>query len=118
MIEPLEKRLPPGTAERLAAEIPRHVRRFMPVIVAVLYLTGAAMFWVHFSSRPDFFHTRFGILLTIKAALAFTVLGVFVTAIRASFKGTMDLCRFRYTHRIVAGLMLAIVLLAKGMFYL
>lgn len=118
VIEPLEKRLPPGTAELLSVEIPRHVRRFMPVIVAVLFLTGGAMAWVHFSSRPDFFHTRFGILLTIKVALAFAVLGVFVTAIRASFKGTMDLCRFRYTHRIVAGLMLGIVLLAKGMFYL
>ena len=118
VIEPLEKRLPPGTAELLAVEIPRRVRRFMPVIVALLFLTGGAMFWVHYSSRPDFFHTRFGILLTIKVALAFTVLGIFVAAIRASFKGTMDLCRFRYTHRIVAVLMLAIVLLAKGMFYL
>jgi hypothetical protein len=118
VIEPLEKRLPPGTAELLAVEIPRRVRRFMPAIVALLFLTGGAMFWVHYSSRPDFFHTRFGILLTIKVALAFAVLGIFATAIRASFKGTMDLCRFRYTHRIVAVLMLAIVLLAKGMFYL
>jgi hypothetical protein len=61
---------------------------------------------------------RLALLLTIKVALAFAVLGLFVTAIRASHKGTMVLCRFRYTHRIVAGLMLAIVLLAKGMFYL
>jgi len=118
VIEPLEKRLPRGMAELLAVEIPRRVRGFMPVVVAILFLTGAAMFWVQFSNRPHFFHTRFGVLLTIKVALALIVLGVFVSAIRASFKGTMDLCRFRYTHRIVAGLMLAIVLLAKGMFYL
>lgn len=118
VIEPLEKRLPPGMAELLSVEIPRHVRRFMPVVVAILFLTGGAMFWVRFSSQPDFFHTRFGVLLAIKVAFAFAVLGVFVTAIRASFKGTMDLCRFRYTHRVVAGLMLVIVLLAKGMFYL
>lgn len=118
VIEPLEKRLPPGMGELLAEEIPRRVRRFMPVVVATLFITGGAMYWVHFSSRPDFFHSRFGILLSIKMALAFIVLGVFVSAIRASFKGTMDLCRFRYTHRIVAVLMLAIVLLAKGMYYL
>jgi len=90
----------------------------MPVIVALLFLSGGAMFWVHYSSRPDFFHTRFGVILTIKLALAFTVLGVFVSAIRASIKGTMNPCRFKYTHRVVAVLMLGIVLLAKGMFYL
>lgn len=116
VIEPLEKILPDG--EKLAEAIPVQVRKFMPVVVALLFLSGGAMFWVQYSSRPDFFHTRFGILLTIKMGLAFTVLGVFVSAIRASIKGTMNPCRFRYTHRVVAGLMLAIVLLAKGMFYL
>lgn len=116
VIEPLEKILPDG--EKLAEAIPAQVRKFMPVIVALLFLSGGAMFWVHYSSRPDFFHSRFGILLTIKMGLAFAVLGVFVSAIRASIKGTMNPCRFRYTHRVVAGLMLAIVLLAKGMFYL
>jgi len=117
VIEPIEKRLPSEVAEKIAEEIPRRVRRFMPVVVGLLFLTGFAMFWVHYSARPDFFHSRFGILLTTKMVLAFAVLGVFVSAIRASIKGTMDVCRFRHTHRIVAGLMLGIVLLAKGMFY-
>lgn len=118
VIEPLEKVLPEGLGAKLADAIPAHVRKFMPVVVALLFLSGGAMFWVHYSSRPDFFHTRFGVLLTIKLALAFTVLGVFVSAIRASIKGTMNPCRFKYTHRVVAALMLGIVLLAKGMFYL
>lgn len=118
VIEPLEKILPDGMGAKLADAIPAHVRKFMPVIVALLFLSGGAMFWVHYSSRPDFFHTRFGVILTIKLALAFTVLGVFVSAIRASIKGTMNPCRFKYTHRVVAVLMLGIVLLAKGMFYL
>ncbi len=118
VIEPLEKRLPPGMGEKLAEAIPGQVRRFMPMVVALLFLTGASMYWIHASTRPDFFSSRFGILLTIKMTLAFGVLGVFVTAMRAAAKGTMDPCRFRYTHRIVAVLMLAIVLLAKGMYYL
>jgi Uncharacterized protein conserved in bacteria len=118
VIEPLEKRLPPELGEKLAAAIPQQVRRFMPWVVATLFLTGAAMFWVHFSTRPNLLQTRFGILLAIKVGLAFTVLGVFVTSLRAAKRGTMDVCRFRYTHRIVAGLMVGIVLLAKGMFYL
>ncbi len=118
VIEPLEKKLPEGMGAKLADAIPAHVRKFMPIVVALLFLTGAAMFWIHYSGRPDFFRSKFGIMLTIKMGLAFTVLGVFVSAIRASIKGTMNPCRFKYTHRIVASLMLTIVLLAKGMFYL
>ena len=118
VIEPIERQLPPEVGEKIATEIPRRVRKFMPAVVALLFLTGGAMYWVHFSSRPDFFETRFGVLLTIKLALAFAVLGVFVAALRASLRGTMDVCRFRSTHRIVAALMFGIILLAKGMFYL
>ena len=68
--------------------------------------------------RGRTFHTRFGLLLTAKVSLTFLVLGVFVSALRAARKGTMDLCRFRHTHRVVGAVMLGIVLLAKGMFYL
>lgn len=118
VIEPIEKQLPPGAGHQIAEAIPRRVRVFMPIVVALLYLTGAAMFTVHFSARPDFFQTKFGLLLSTKILLTFAVLGVFVSAMRAARKGTMDPCRFKYTHRIVAGLMLGIVLLAKGMFYL
>lgn len=118
VIEPILKRLPPDIGEKIADEIPRRVRTFMPVVVTLLFLTGAAMFWVHYSNRPDFFQTRFGILMAVKMTLAFAVLGVFTAAMRAAAKGTMDPCRFRHTHRIVATLMLGIVLLAKGMFYL
>jgi hypothetical protein len=95
VIEPLEKILPIDESRRLAAAIPARVRTFMPIVVAVLFLTGGAMFWIQFSSRPDFFQTRFGLLLTAKVLLTFIVLGVFVGAIRASIKGTMDPCRFR-----------------------
>lgn len=118
VVEPIERSLPPQIGAPLADEIPRRVRRFMPFVVGTLYLTGAAMFWVHFSARPDFFQTRFGWMLTAKISLTFLVLGVFVASMRAARRGTMDPCRFRHTHRIVAILMLGIAFLAKGMFFL
>lgn len=117
VIEPIEKKLPPAIGAQIADEIPRRVRVFMPIVVAFLYLTGAAMFWVHFSARPDFFQSKFGLLLSAKVLLTFIVLGVFVSAMRAARRGTMDICRFRHTHRIVGALMLGIVLLAKGILY-
>ncbi len=118
VIEPLEKTLPPGVGHQVAEAIPHRVRGFMPIIVGVLYLSGAAMFWVKFTTIPDFFQTKFGLLLTTKVLLTFGVLGIFVAAMRAARRGTMDPCRFKYTHRIVGSLMLGIALLAKGMFYL
>jgi hypothetical protein len=118
VIEPIEKRLPPELGCKLASEIPKQVRTFMPYVVALLFLTGGAMFWVHFSNRPDFVTSRFGILMMIKMTLAFAVLGVFMASLSAAKRGKMDVCRFRYTHRVVAVLMLGIVLLAKGMYYL
>lgn len=118
VIEPIEKMLPDGVGAQIAEAIPRRVRTFMPIVVTLLYLSGAAMFWIQFSARPDFFQSKFGWLLTAKVTLTFIVLGVFVSAMRAARKGTMDLCRFRYTHRIVGAIMLGIVLLAKAMIYL
>ena len=117
VIEPIEKDLPNGVGEKVAEAIPRRVRKFMPVVVTLLFFSGVAMAWVHYSARPDFIRTKFGVMLTIKVALAVAVLAIFVASIRASMTGRMDVCRFRHTHRIVAALMLAIVLLAKGMFY-
>ena len=61
--------------------------------------------------------SRFGWLLSAKVALAFAVLAVFVTAVRAGMRGTMDPCRFRRTHHVVLCLMVGIVVLAKLMFY-
>lgn len=118
VVEPIEKTLPPEVGCQIAEAIPRRVRGFMPFVIATLYLSGAAMFWVHYSARPDFFHTKFGLLLTAKILLTFIVLGVFIASMRAARRGTMDVCRFRHTHRVVACVMLGIVLLAKGMFYL
>lgn len=38
---------------RFADEMPRGVRAFIPVAVALLYVSRAAMFWVQYSARPD-----------------------------------------------------------------
>ena len=103
---------------RIEAAVMARVRRFMPVVVAVLFLSGFALFDLRCNGfsciGPTF---GWGWLLLLKVALAFAVLGVFVGAVRASVGGRMDPCRFRHTHRIVLALMSGIVVLAKLMFY-
>ena len=104
------------TMARIEQAVMARVRRFMPVVVALLFLSGFALFDIRCNGFTCL-GTPFGWLLSLKVLLAFSVLGVFVTSIRAGLRGTMDPCRFRHTHRIVLGLMIGIVILAKLMFY-
>lgn len=118
VLEAFHRRFDHALMERIEAAVMDRVRRFMPAVVALLFLSGFALFDIRCDGfaciRPTF---SWGWLLLLKAALAFTVLAVFVGAIRAGLRGGMDPCRFRHTHRIVLALMVAIVVLAKLMFY-
>ncbi len=117
VVESLHKHFDIATMQRLELAVMARVRRFMPVVVVLLYVCGGILFDI----RCDGFScvgTRFGNLLLLKVLLAFGVLGVFVNAMWAMRHGRMDVCRFRHTHRIVLGLMIGIVFLAKAMFVL
>ncbi len=117
VLESLNKHFDIVTMQRLEQAVMARVRRFMPVVVVLLFLSGGILFDV----RCDGFScigTRFGNLLLLKVLLAFGVLGVFVNAMWAMRHGRMDVCRFRHTHRLVLGLMVGIVFLAKAMFFL
>ena len=118
VLESFHRQFDHALMEKIEQAVMARVRRFMPAVVALLFLSGLALFDIRCNGlaciQPRF---GWGWLLLLKATLAFGVLGVFVGAIRAGLKGTMDPCRFRHTHRIVLGLMIAIVILAKLMFY-
>ena len=117
VIESLKKHFDIITMQGLEQAVMARVRRFMPVVVILLFLSGFAVFDI----RCDGFQcvgSRFGNWLLLKVVLAFAVLGVFANAMWAMRHGKMDVCRFRYTHRVVLGLMIGIVFLAKTMFYL
>jgi hypothetical protein len=117
VIESLKKHFDIITMQSLEQAVMARVRRFMPVVVILLFMSGFAVFDI----RCDGFQcvgSRFGNWLLLKVVLAFAVLGVFANAMWAMRHGKMDVCRFRYTHRVVLGLMIGIVLLAKTMIYL
>ena len=117
VLESLHRHFDSATMARVELAVMARVRRFMPIVVVLLYVCGIILFDV----RCDGFScvgTRFGNLLLLKVLLAFGVLGIFVNAMWAMRRGHMDLCRFRHTHRTVLGLMVGIVFLAKAMFVL
>jgi len=117
VLEALHQRLDVSTMRVVEQAVMARVRRFMPVVVVLLFLSGGALFDIR-CGGISCVGSRSGNLLLLKVLLAFGVLGVFVNAMWASLRGKMDLCRFRHTHRIVLALMVGIVFLAKTMFYL
>lgn len=117
ILESLHTRFDAATMQRLQQAVMARARRFMPVIVLILFVSGGLLFDYRCNGLACV-GTRSGALLLLKVALAFGVLGVFVSALLAGRNGRMDACRFRNTHRIVLALMIGIVFLAKTMFYL
>ncbi len=117
VLESLHKHFDIVTVQRIEQAVMARVRRYMPVVVILLFVSGGMLFDI----RCDGFAcvgSRFGNWLLLKVLLAFGVLGVFANAMWAMRRGRMDVCRFRHTHRIVLALMVGIVFLAKTMFYL
>lgn len=118
VLEGLHKVIDISTMGQIEAAVMSRVRRFMPVVVILLFLAGFALFDVRCNGIQCIGTTRFGWFLLAKVILAFGVLGVFINAVWAGAHGKMNACRFRYTHRIVLTMMAAIVFLAKTMFIL
>jgi hypothetical protein len=117
VVESLHKRFDIVTMQRIEQAVMARVRNYMPGVVLLLFVSGGLLFDI----RCDGFAcvgSRFGNWLLLKVLLAFGVLGVFVNAMWAMRRDKMDVCRFKYTHRVVLALMVGIVFLAKTMFYL
>ena len=117
VLEGLHKRFDAATMATIEQAVMARVRRFMPVVVLLLFVSGGMLFDLRCDGLACV-GTRFGTFLLLKVTLAFAVLGVFVSAVRAGARGRMSVCRFRHTHRVVLALMVGIVFLAKTMFYL
>ena len=116
VIESLHRHFDAATMQQIEQAVMARVRRFMPIVVIGLFISGGLLFDIR-CDGVTCVGSRSGNLLLLKVLLTFGVLGVFVNAMWAMRRGRMDLCRFRHTHRLVLGLMMGIVFLAKTMFY-
>lgn len=92
--------------------------RVMPFVVVLLFISGLTMADRYREVLMHPFASSFGMQLTLKILLAFSVLIHFVIAVTKMRRGTLTVAWSRYIHRAVLLHMVAIVLLAKTMFYL
>lgn len=118
ILESIRVHLPASMMSLVEEGIHKRARKFMPYVVATLFLTGIGLLTrVYFDGWYPPFSSRFSTLLTIKLLLALSVLVHFITAIRAAVCGNMTSLRFKITHYSVFIHMLFILLLAKAMFW-
>lgn len=97
--------------------IMRRARRLMPWVLLVLYGAGIGMAWNYRVALAHPFESSFALMLAVKIVLALSVLGHFIRAVTWSVAGRMTARRSRFIHLSVFCHMIAIVLLAKGMFH-
>jgi hypothetical protein len=118
ILESLRKPLGREAMRNVELNIARRARRLMPFVMLVLFGAGIGMAWQYRDALADPFGTTFAMLLWLKIALALSVLGHFLTAITLSGTGKLKSRHFQIIHLSVFAHVVAIVFLAKAMFYL
>lgn len=113
----LHKRLPKAVVMDIESGIIARAREFMPIVIILLYATGILMVRAHFPDLSMMPESGFGRLLMVKVALAAVVLVCFVGAMTLHFLDRMNPPIFKAIHLIVFTCIVAIVVLAKTMFY-
>jgi hypothetical protein len=119
ILEGVRKHVPAEAMRLLEQGIARRARRLMPWVMLVLFAAGLGMlrlrYWPVLATPLA---SSFGTLLALKVILAFSVLGHFLLAMSLFRRGRMSPRYARRIHLSVFAHAVAIVLLAKGMFYL
>lgn len=118
VLEHVRRHVPARAMRAVETGIGRRARRLMPWVLAVLYASGAGMAWRYRDALAHPLASRFGLLLAIKIALALSVFGHFLVAMRLHGRGRLVAGAFRGIHVSLFCHMVGIVLLAKAMFHL
>ncbi len=118
MLEGVRRYVPHEAMRAVERAIGNRAVRIMPWALLTLYAAGIGLAWRYRAALSQPFSSSFSLLLTLKIALAASVLAHFSMAMIWRRRGTLGSRRSRRLHLSVFCHVLAIVLLAKGMFYL
>ncbi|MBN2978484.1 hypothetical protein BFW88_15985 [Pseudomonas fluorescens] len=115
----LHRHLPIRVMVLVEQGVGRRARVLMPWVLLVLFGAGLGMVWLRYLpvlAAP--LASSFGTLLALKLTLAASVLAHFLLTMARMRWGTISARYIRLVHLSLFGHMIAIVLLAKSMFYL
>lgn len=115
----LHRHLPARVMVQVEQGVGQRARALMPWVLLVLFGAGIGMVWLRY--RPILaapLASAFGTLLSLKLILAGSVLLHFVLTMLRMRRGRVSARYLRFIHPSLFAHMVAIVLLAKSMFYL
>lgn len=118
MLEGVRKHVPKEAMRAVEGAIGARARAIMPWVLLLLFGAGLGLSWFHRGALAAPTASSFGLLLTIKIVLAFSVLGHFFTAMALHRLGRLRSRTSQRIHISVFVHVVAIVLLAKLMFYI
>lgn len=117
MLEGVRKHLPHETMCAVERAIGNRATAVMPWVLLLLFAAGIGLAWQHRATLAQPLASSFGLLLMLKIALALSVFGHFSAAMFWRRRGVLGGRRSHRLHLSVFCHVLAIVLLAKAMFY-
>ena len=117
ILESLHGRLSKQVMMEIESGIIRRARKFMPAVIVVLYSTGILLLRAHFPDMSTMPEAGFGRLLIVKVAMAAVGLVCFISAMTLHVLNRMNPAVFKVIHLLVFSCVIAIVVLAKMMFY-
>ncbi|PJK10568.1 hypothetical protein CO610_02450 [Lysobacteraceae bacterium NML95-0200] len=112
----MRKHLPDSIIRPIEKAIGNRAVQLMPWTLLLLYGSGIGMAWRYRAALADPFGNSFGLLLALKIALALSVFGHFITAMRLRRQGKLVSRLSKHIHISVFSHMLGIIVLAKLMF--
>lgn len=118
MLEGIRRHVPREAMRAVESAIGRRARRLMPFAIIILYGAGVGMAWRYHTVLAQPFESTLGTLLSLKILLALSVLAHFIYAVRLGAQGRLKSRQSRLIHLSVFAHVVAIVFLAKAMFYL
>lgn len=118
ILQALRRQLPPASLAVLDPALSRRARTVLHWVVLVLYGAGIALAWHHRAALSQPLASTFASLLSLKILLALSIVGHYLLLALLLRSGRMTAARSRLIHWAIFAQMIAIVLLAKGMFHL
>jgi hypothetical protein len=112
------RQLPSGSRTVIDQAISRRAREVLHWVVLLLYGAGIGLAWQHREQLSQPFSSVFSGLLSLKIVLALSIVGHYLLLAWLLSSGRMTAARSRLIHLAIFAQLVAIALVAKGMFYL